>query len=114
MHRLRETTTALALSALTALGCGGGKKEPEPAQTAQPQTAEPQPAPTQPPPPPPAPVVATPDAEGVVHITGSDQMRYSATRIEVKAGQKVKIELKNAGSLPKDVMGHNLIVLKPG
>jgi len=41
-------------------------------------------------------------------------MRFSANRIEVKAGQKVKIELKNAGSLPKEVMGHNLIVLKPG
>ena len=117
MQRLRETTTPLALAVLTALGCGGGKKEPEPAQQTAPQTAEPQaPAPSaQPPAPlPMQPVVATPDAEGVVHISGSDQMRYSATRIEVKAGQKIKIEMKNAGALPKDVMGHNLIVVKPG
>jgi azurin len=57
---------------------------------------------------------ATPDAQGIVHLIGSDQMRYSANRIEVKAGQKIKIELKNTGALPKEVMGHNLIVLKPG
>jgi len=119
MQRLRETTTLAALAVLAAVGCGGDKREPEPAQTAPAQTAEPQaPAPgAQPPAPAPAPsqpVVATPDAEGVVHITGNDQMRYSATRIELKAGQKVKIELKNAGALPKEVMGHNLIVLKPG
>jgi azurin len=57
--------------------------------------------------------VAKPDEQGIVRITGNDQMRYSATRIEVPAG-KVKIELKNAGVLPKEAMGHNLMVLKPG
>jgi azurin len=56
----------------------------------------------------------TPDAEGVVRLTGSDQMRFNAARIEVKAGEKVRIELKNVGTLPKDAMGHNLVVLKQG
>ncbi|HMI90817.1 MAG TPA: plastocyanin/azurin family copper-binding protein, partial [Polyangiales bacterium] len=65
-------------------------------------------APTPPPAPP-----AKPDADGIVHLTSSDQMRYSTTRIEAPAG-KIKIELKNAGALPKEVMGHNLTVLKPG
>jgi azurin len=59
-------------------------------------------------------VIATPDAEGIVRLTANDQMRFSATRIEVKAGEKVRIELKNVGVLPKEAMGHNLIVLKPG
>ncbi len=60
------------------------------------------------------PVIATPDPEGVVRLTSNDQMRFSATRIEVKAGDKIKIELRNVGALPKEAMGHNLIVLKPG
>jgi len=92
------------------LACSGS----EPAQPAAPPAAPaPAAAPT-PPPPPAAPVVAIPDAEGIVRITGNDQMRYSATRIEVKAGEKIKIELHNAGTLPKEAMGHNLIVLKAG
>jgi azurin len=72
------------------------------------KTPAPAPAPA------PAPVIATPDGEGIVRLTGNDQMRFSATRIEVKAGEKVRIELKNAGTLPKEAMGHNLVVLKPG
>ena len=61
-----------------------------------------------------APVVATPDAEGIVHLTANDQMRYSATRIEIKATEKIRIELQNAGTIAKEAMGHNLVVLKPG
>lgn len=80
--------------------------EPAPAPAAQQQAPAPAPVPA-------APVVATPDADGVVHITANDQMRYSATRIEAKAG-KIKVELTNAGTLPKEAMGHNFIVLKPG
>ena len=101
---------------LMAAACGGGEKQSaaeQPANLAKaPEAKAPPPAP---PPAAPAPLEpAKPDAQGVVHITGSDQMRYSATRIEVKAGQKFKIELKNAGALPKEVMGHDLVVLKPG
>ena len=101
------------LGLLTALGCGGEKSQPSaPAEPAAAPTPAAQPAALEQNAP--APEPAKPDASGVVHITGSDQMRYSATRIEVSAGQKVKIELKNAGALPKEVMGHDLVVLKAG
>jgi azurin len=115
MQRLHTTVSPGMLILLVALGCGGGDKTaPAP---------EPAPAPAQPAAPAPAPAAqpaavalppAQPDDQGVVHVTGNDQMRFSTSRIEVKAGQKVKIELKNIGALPKEVMGHNLIVLKPG
>jgi azurin len=111
MLRVRTVVLPRAVILCAAFGCGGDKPAPPP--TAEPAPA---PAPAQPAAQPPAPALppATPDEQGVVRITGNDQMRFSANRIEVKAGQKVKIELKNAGSLPKEVMGHNLIVLKPG
>lgn len=41
-------------------------------------------------------------------------MKFSTTRIEANAGQEVKIILTNTGTLPKTVMGHNLVVLKQG
>jgi azurin len=108
--------------ALSLVGCGGDKAPRDVPEQAAPQplaNAATQPAPA------PAPTAAAPasaapaepakpDAEGVVRITSGDQMRYSATRIEVSAGQKIKIELKNTGALAKDVMGHDLVVLKPG
>lgn len=101
------------------VACGGDKSEsgatppPQVAPTPAPQPTA-APAAAAAPTPPPVVVVAKPDEAGVVHISGSDQMRFSATRIEVAAGQKIKIELKNAGVLPKEVMGHDLVVLKPG
>ncbi len=49
-----------------------------------------------------------------VTITGNDTMKYSITTIEVSPGQQVIVELKNEGSMPKDAMGHNWILLKAG
>lgn len=106
----RSLKSVLSIAIVCAAAACGEKKEaaPPPEPAAVQPTAQPQ-APA----PPPAPVVATPDAEGVVRLTSNDQMRFSANRIEVKAG-KVAIELKNIGTLPKIAMGHNFIVLKPG
>jgi azurin len=123
MSRQRTLLAPLALLAAASIACGGGDKAEPPPVPADPAPAPaPAPAPGQPgapaaPAAQPAAVAlppATPDAQGIVHLTGNDQMRFSTNRIEVKAGQKIKIELKNAGALPKDVMGHNLIVLKAG
>ena len=41
-------------------------------------------------------------------------MKFNLTRLEVKAGQDVKVTLTNLGSLPKAAMGHNWILLKKG
>ena len=60
---------------------------------------------------------AAPGAESatsaaVVEITAGDSMKYSLLRIDSKAGQEIKISLTNTGTMPKAVMGHNLVVLK--
>ena len=49
-----------------------------------------------------------------VTISAFDTMKYSVSKIEAKPGQKVTVELKNEGSLPKATMGHNWILLKAG
>jgi len=49
-----------------------------------------------------------------IEITANDAMKFSVTKFEVAAGQEVKITLQNAGRMPKQAMGHNLVVLKKG
>jgi azurin len=66
---------------------------------------------------------STPDASGgvpakklsnEVEITANDQMQYSITEINVKAGEKVTLTLRNIGTMPKQSMAHNFILLKDG
>lgn len=53
-------------------------------------------------------------ADVTVELNGTDTMMYSKTTFEVKAGQKVKLVFKNVGKLPKQAMGHNVVILKKG
>ncbi len=47
----------------------------------------------------------------VVEITVRDEMKYDLTGFEVKPGQKVQLTVKNIGKLPKESMGHEVVVL---
>ena len=47
-----------------------------------------------------------------VQIEGLDSMKYNYTRIDVKAGRTVKLTLTHSGKMAKNVMGHNLVILK--
>ena len=47
----------------------------------------------------------------IISITGNDQMKFDITEIEVKAGEKIKIILKNVGKIPKMGMAHNFVLL---
>ena len=46
-----------------------------------------------------------------VEITANDQMKYSVTQIDAKAGQPIRLTLRNTGSMPKIAMGHNLVLV---
>lgn len=47
-------------------------------------------------------------------ITGNDLMKFNKSELKAKAGQKVKITLRHIGKADKMVMGHNVVILKPG
>lgn len=49
-----------------------------------------------------------------VTITGNDSMQFDTREFTVKSGEKVELEFKNIGKLPKIAMGHNLVILKKG
>jgi len=47
-------------------------------------------------------------------LEGNDLMKYNKTLFRVKAGQAVKLTFKNVGEMPKESMGHNVVILQPG
>lgn len=47
-------------------------------------------------------------------LTANDTMKYNLARLEVSAGEEVKLTLTNAGTMPKASMAHNWILLKLG
>ncbi len=49
-----------------------------------------------------------------IELTGNDQMKYNINLIRVKAGDKVTLTLKNIGTMPKEAMAHNFILLALG
>ena len=49
-----------------------------------------------------------------ITISGNDTMQFDTKEFEVNSGEKVELELKNTGKLPKIAMGHNLVILKKG
>ncbi len=58
--------------------------------------------------------MAAADPQLDIVITANDSMKFSVTKIEAHPGQIVQVELQNQGTLPKEVMGHNWILLKAG
>lgn len=61
----------------------------------------------------PAAGTATPTS-GTIIIEGDDQMRFNKSEINVKAGEELTFTLKHTGKMGKEVMGHNMVILKPG
>ncbi len=51
-------------------------------------------------------------AARVIEVQATDAMKFSVTRIEAAPGEEIQIKLVNTGTLPKEAMGHNLVVLK--
>lgn len=49
-----------------------------------------------------------------IELEGSDDMKFDKTLFKIKAGQDVKLSLKNVGKLPKEAMAHNAVVLALG
>jgi len=47
-----------------------------------------------------------------VEITGNDRMQYNINEFTVPAGSTVRIKFVNVGDLPKNAMGHNVVVMK--
>lgn len=63
-----------------------------------------------------APASAAEPAEQEVSITinAGDDMKFDLTEIRVKEGQRVKLTINHTGTLAKQAMGHNWVLLAQG
>lgn len=59
-------------------------------------------------------LAAAPTTPLEIAITANDSMKFSVTTISAHPGQVVHVTLTNIGTIPKEVMGHNWILLKAG
>ncbi len=101
--KLILTVWAIALLS----GCGGGAKEESATSSeSESETVSEQKAPE--------------SSESVENdliklvINGNDQMRFDQEELRAKAGASVELTLNHTGQLPKESMGHNLVILKLG
>jgi azurin len=60
-----------------------------------------------------APVTQTGE-ENVLVIEGNDQMQFNTNELKATAGKPIKLTLKHVGKIPKEAMGHNLVILQEG
>ena len=89
--------TVICMLALSA--CGGDAKKAETTEPAATTEA----------------TTATPATAGTtLEIEANDQMKYNLSELKAVAGQEITLVLKNVGKMDKTVMGHNVIILKPG
>jgi azurin len=53
-------------------------------------------------------------AARTIAIKGDDTMKYSVVEIVAKPGEQLRIRLTSAGTIPKEVMAHNFVLLASG
>lgn len=86
-------TRLLLLTPLIALAVAGCSKQEEPV----------------------APVTAAvPAGPRAIEINANDQMKFNVTSISLSVGEEVRLVFTNTGTMPKQAMGHNVVVLKAG
>jgi azurin len=90
-------TVAFVVSLLI-MACNGGTKTPEPSKESPAENTTAQPS----------------NDTSVIELTANDQLKFDKIELRVKANAPVKLTLKNIGTMPKESMGHNFILLKDG
>ena len=49
-----------------------------------------------------------------IELTGTEQMKFDKEEIAAKPGETIRVVLKSVGAMPKSIMAHNFVLLKPG
>ena len=103
-----KLSSLLVASSLVFMSCGGGETGSS-TTTQAPETVTP-----------PPPVAENPadtaPVDGVVELVleGNDQMQFNLKELKVKEGQTVRLTLNHVGTMAKNAMGHNFVLLKQG
>lgn len=105
MNRIK-LSSLLVVSSFILMSCGGGDSSSGTSETVT----------TTPPPPVTETPAAAAPADGVVELVleGNDQMQFNLKELKVKEGQTVRLTLNHVGTMAKNAMGHNFVLLKEG
>jgi azurin len=49
-----------------------------------------------------------------IELVADEKMKYDKEEIAAKPGETIRIVLKAVGTMPKTIMAHNFVLLKPG
>lgn len=85
------------LMALLLAGCGGNKQEEQTGASGAQGNGDD--------------AAAAGPAREIV-IQANDQMQFDITEFTVESGERVRLVLKNIGTMPKFSMGHNVVILQ--
>ena len=97
--QMRKFLIPVAFAAsLLAMACNGGSKTQESAKETPSENKVAQPS----------------NDSNIIELTANDQLKFDKIELHVKANAPVKLTLKNIGTMPKESMGHNFILLKDG
>lgn len=108
---MKKLFLAPAVAAMVFLAACGGNQKAEHAESTETTTPTEAPAEAAP---------AIPGIENVavtnhIELEAHDNMTFTGGDLfKVKAGEEITLTLKNVGQLPKESMGHNLVILTPG
>lgn len=101
MNTKTKISLLILMGFLTITSCG--KKETAPVEEQTETSTEGEQAPA-----------AAPAEENVLVIEGNDQMQFNTNELKAVAGKPIKLTLKHVGKIPKEAMGHNLVILQEG
>lgn len=111
MNKIKLSSLLVAFSFM-ALSCGGGERTGDNTETIDDNNVAP--AETESP-------STSPTGEDVTQgdvveltIEGNDQMQFNKNELRVKAGQTVRLTLTHSGTMAKNAMGHNWVLLEQG
>ncbi|MFV0571255.1 MAG: azurin [Xanthomarina gelatinilytica] len=95
-----KKTIILLAAALIMFSCGNDNKTKQQTESSTKETVKKEP------------IKETSSNEITLLLSSNDQMQYDKKELKVKVGQKVTLTLKHTGTMAKDVMGHNFVLLK--
>ncbi|HZB25154.1 MAG TPA: plastocyanin/azurin family copper-binding protein [Vicinamibacterales bacterium] len=49
-----------------------------------------------------------------IELVGTEKMQFDTEEIAAKPGETIRVVLKSVGTMPKAIMAHNFVLLKPG
>lgn len=105
MNRIKLFSLSVA-SSIILLSCGGGDTSSDGTTTA-PNTMTPGLSE--------APATSSANDEvAELSLEGNDQMQFDKKEFRVKAGQTVRLTLTHTGTMAKNAMGHNFVLLEEG